>query len=158
MLPDLHDLDSLQILAQNPTTLFLYWHVSERKMKMAEQHFECGWNDLPKRIRLYEITHMNFDGSEARSVRELPVPGHGSCYIRDLAPAAAYVADLGVTNIHNQFIPLLQSNTLSTSWTSPEEAGRLLGPTRSKSEKFFLTLLPEDYGSFSAYSLYEPRS
>lgn len=172
-LPESYDQDALVLMAQSPTTVCLYWEVSQRKIRMAERHFGCGWDTLPKRIRLYDITRLDFDGSLAHRVWELPAPAGNACYVHDLAPARTYAADLGVANIHNQFIPLVRSNALTTPWNSPEQAQALIedggedggftpqyGPlVRPAAEaQPCVTLLPEGYARFSAYTVYPDSS
>jgi hypothetical protein len=118
-LPETYDRDTLHMIARDPSTLYLYWELSAGKKRMAESYFERQWDDLPKRIRLYEATRMPFNGENARQIWEWPIARSAACYFHHADPARRYVADFGVAGHGGQFLPMVRSNPVVT----PEVGG-----------------------------------
>jgi hypothetical protein len=146
--------DTLCLLVQNPTTLYAYWELSERKRSLVDQHYNADWRELQPTLRLYDVTGLSFDGSASGAVRQYKLEGYDSCYLGELEADRAYVADLGIWNRYEQFIPLLRSNTVHTPSTC---ARKLEADIPASKETSILIILPVEYPQFSAYSLYAAR-
>ncbi|MCC2686304.1 MAG: hypothetical protein K0R75_3203 [Paenibacillaceae bacterium] len=117
-LPETYDRDTLHMIARDPSTLYLYWELSAGKKRMAESHFERQWDELPKRIRLYDATRVQFNGTNARKIWEWPIARGAFCYFHHADPARRYVADLGVAGAGGQFLPMVRSNPVETPMES----------------------------------------
>ncbi|MEW9699835.1 DUF4912 domain-containing protein [Paenibacillus sp. SI8] len=159
---DQSDRDTLHLLVQSPSTLFVYWHLSSRKCAMIQEHFGSDWQSLKPALRLYDTTGIPFDGSAAGGVSEIPLPKGESCFLSGFRPERAYIADLGIQNEHGQFLPLLRSNRVETP-RSDYSIERLAHDANQNQhpEQIPLTfklLLPESYEHFSAYSVYIPKA
>jgi hypothetical protein len=147
--------DTLCLLIQNPTTLYAYWELSERKRSLVDQHYSADWRELQPTLRLYDVTGLSFDGSASGTIRQYSVEGCDSCYLGELEANRAYVADLGIWNRYEQFIPLLRSNTVHTPSIC---AHKLEADIPASEETPILVILPVEYPQFSAYSLYAASS
>lgn len=149
--PSHQDMDSLVLLVQNPTSLYAYWRLSDRKQSLVAEHFGKSWDRLNPALRLYETGDSFFDGSKAQSVRQYNVDVIESCYLQELEPGRTYAADLGVRNTLGQFIPLIRSNMVQTP-------GDMEGVNNPKACYLNNTplkiLLPNEYDRFSAYTVY----
>jgi hypothetical protein len=151
--------DTLHLLWRNSTVLFAYWELSARKRAMVAEHFGTDWKQLDPALRLYDITEMSFDGSTAHHFSQLSIGDSSSCYIHNLKPGRCYIADLGIINREQQFIPLLRSNSLDipqADWSSTVKdlPTTVTLSTFAHSEGPTSLLLPHEYDRFSAYTLY----
>lgn len=118
---------------------------------MIREHYGDEWQALQPTLRLYDITGLCFDGSACNKVRQYAVGSSYSCYLQELEPAKAYVADLGIWNKQGQFLPLLRSNTVYTPRT---DSGCLDSTTSIAVSSSLMVVLPIAYEQFSAYTLY----
>jgi hypothetical protein len=165
---DRSDRDTLHLLVQSPYVLFVYWQLSERKRAMVQEHFGVDWQSLQPTLRIYDITGLSFDGSEAREVSELSLPQGESCFLSEFHPGRVYIADLGIVNELSQFLPLLRSNTVETPLAdiTVHPQTNVLFPLKNKDQLrpnklyplSFKMLKPESYEHFSAYSVYIPKA
>jgi hypothetical protein len=120
--PDRYDRDVLRLTPCGPRTLFAYWEASGRTRRMCGHHWQRDWNELERRLRLYDVTLLRFDGSFANGQRDIPVSGDAMhAFIRNLQPGTVYVADYGVVTQRGQFVPLLRSNAALTPRDLPPE-------------------------------------
>lgn len=125
--------DMLRLLVRNAHTLYAYWEVSDRRKWLAAQHFECDYGQLPKVLRVYDVTYVLFNGHNANRVTDIELtPEAGNWYITGLNADAAYTADLGVYTWERQFVPLIRSNVVQTPRDCPADWGRPLVPVVSE--------------------------
>jgi hypothetical protein len=123
-LPDRYDADRLHLMVRDAHTLFLYWEVSDRRKRLAERHFECGWSVLPKIVRVYDTTNVYFNGNNANEQFDIETtPEAGNWYIHGVRAGATYAADFGTYSLDRQFVPLLRSNFVATPRDCPPEPG-----------------------------------
>jgi len=101
-------------------TLYVYWEISDRRRWLVAQHFQCDYGDMPKVLRVYDVTCMFFDGSNAHTCWDI-MPGAEASdwYIRDLGADRTYIADIGTYTWDHEFIPLLRSNCAATPNKAP---------------------------------------
>jgi hypothetical protein len=145
------DRDTLFILVQNPTSVHVYWQLSDRKKRLLAEHYGEEWPQLRPSLRIYDITGLFFDGSEAAALRQYEVGLLTSCYVQGLEPGRSYVADYGIWNSSEQFLPLIRSNSVSM----PRNCSGIMESNSFDSPNCSLTLLlPSEYDRFSAYTLY----
>ncbi|NEW07232.1 DUF4912 domain-containing protein [Paenibacillus sp. SYP-B3998] len=151
------DRDTLHLLVQSPSVLFVYWQLSARKRDMIQEHFGFTWQSLHPTLRVYDITGLHFDGSTACEVSELPLPQGESCFLHGFHQGRVYIADLGILNDRGQFLPILRSNKVESPLSAPHvnqdqlRIGQLPPLT-------FRVITPEAYEHFSAYSVYIPKA
>lgn len=127
--PEAFRKDMLRLLVRDARTLYAYWEVSDRKKWLAAQHFECDYGQLPKALRIYDVTHVLFDGHNANRSTDIELtPEADNWYIRGLDAGAVYIADLGVYTWERQFVPLLRSNVAHTPRDCPVGWGQPLVP------------------------------
>lgn len=107
--------DALRLMVRDAHSLFMYWEVSHRKRWLVSQHFQCDWDEMPKALRLYDVTCIEFHGSNANSQFDVRLtPEASSWYVEQLKPNTTYLADYGTYSLEQQFIPLLRSNPAHT--------------------------------------------
>lgn len=125
--PDFYEKDLLHAMVRDAHSLFVYWEISHRKKWLISQHFQCDWNEMPRILRIYDVTNIDFHGRNAHSYFDLNTPRERTnSYIYDIQSNTAYIVDYGTYSIENQFIPLLRSNTVLTSRDTKASSGEAL--------------------------------
>ncbi|MFC7370380.1 DUF4912 domain-containing protein [Fictibacillus iocasae] len=143
--------DVLYMMPQGPATIFVYWSLSESTVKVAEHHFRTSWSDLPKVIKLYDVTDVQFHGHNAHKAFEIEVPEMtNNWFLHNLEPGGTYIADVGTRTFDGSFFTLLRSNAVETSRL--EEEGSTADKVRRwQSES---QAEPEWLENYSVYSYY----
>ncbi|MFD0697925.1 DUF4912 domain-containing protein [Paenibacillus sp. GCM10027628] len=128
-LPDRYHKDLLHLMIVDAHTLYVYWEISNRRRWLVSQHFECDYGAMPKVLRVYDVTCLYFNGSNAHSYRDVTTtPEASNWFLRDLGADRTYVVDIGIYSWEREFIPLLRSNCAAT----PKSAEAIWGePLRS---------------------------
>ncbi|WP_281889875.1 DUF4912 domain-containing protein [Paenibacillus sp. YYML68] len=155
-LPDRYEKDMLQLMARDSHSMHVYWEIGNRKRWLCSQHFQCDYGTLPKALRVYDVTSVYFNGSNANSYFDVNVtPEANNWYIHGLTPGATYLVDLGVYSIERQFITLLRSNCAATARDSAAPWGAPLVPVFDEAAHpiaLFQRLMPQHFENFNAYS------
>lgn len=147
--PRTHGEDALFALPKNPHTLYVYWELRLELIGLVQAHFGRRWSDLPKALRVFDVTGVWFDGTNAGGWLDVPVRGDAdNWYAGDLPDGRDYVLDWGVYTDQGRFTPLLRSNCVhlprSSASVSPEP-GVIFRP---------LPAAPSDWmARFTGYSL-----
>lgn len=119
--------DQLQLMPRDAHTLYVYWEVSDRRKWLTAQHFQCDWGQLPKVLRVYDVTSVYFHGSNANSYFDIETtPEAINWYIPGLQANTTYLIDYGVYTWERQFVPLLRSNAVTTSRDTAADWGEPL--------------------------------
>ncbi|WP_245954324.1 DUF4912 domain-containing protein [Paenibacillus flagellatus] len=118
--PDAYRKDTLRLMVRDAHTLYAYWEITDRKKWLASQHFQCDWSQLPKVLRLYDVTYITFNGHNANRVLDIELtPEAQDWYATGLGAGAVYMADLGVYTWERQFVPFLRSDPVRTPRDCP---------------------------------------
>lgn len=155
-LPDRYEKDMLQLMVRDAHTLHVYWEISNRKRWLCSQHFECDWGILPKVLRVYDVTAIYFNGSNANRWFDIETtPEARSWYIQPVQAGTTYLVDYGVYTIEHQFVPLLRSNAALTPRDSEAPWGEPLQPTVPEvrgEQPLQSRIMPHFFENFNAYS------
>lgn len=116
ILPEEYGEDSIALMTVDPRKLFIYWEVREDTLKEYAGNLN---------IRLYNVTGVDFDGTNANSYFDIAVNNRiGSWYI-DVNPEREFIADIGVIDTAGIFITVARSNKVSTPRAEVAEEGVL---------------------------------
>lgn len=161
-LAERYNADTLQLLVKDPTTLYAYWDVSDRKRWLVAQHYCADWSVMPKIVRLYAMPGNRSDGTgHRRTYADTNVGDSSSWYFTELLPNCTYIADFGILNVQRQFIPLLRSNIVMTPRNTEADFEETDSPdvlSPHGRSIWFQELDGAMFEQFSAYTLYEPHS
>jgi hypothetical protein len=146
------------LLVRNASTLFAYWHISSWKIALTKEHCGSDWQDLRPSLRLYDISEIPFSASRAQEIRHICVKGQICCYIHGLRQGRTYMADIGIWNDQEQFLPLVRSNQImmpcadvyDNSTASAAYCEYVPDP------HLWSAQFPFGYDQFSAYTVYSP--
>lgn len=147
-------IDQCTLMVQSPWSLFCYWELSTMKKNALAHHLNDEWCLFEKKIRLYDITAIFFNGHNAHRYQEFSL--HEGCkqwFFYHLIPNRTYCVDIGVVTKEGSFFPLLRSNPIDTPRATPFETGlfseAVLKWKEGKRNE------PEWLEGFSSYSYYE---
>lgn len=114
-LPKTYKKDKLVGLEVNTNWLHFYWDFSEKTKERLEKH-------SPIVLRIYDVTYIDFNGTNAHRTFEKELSLNASkYYVFVPQPNADYLAEIGYKE-DNKFVPLLRSNLVSTPPSSPNFA------------------------------------
>ncbi|UHA72273.1 DUF4912 domain-containing protein [Paenibacillus sp. 481] len=108
----------IHLMVKDPTTLFVYWEITERKRQAVERHYLTSWNSIPKIMRLYRST-SSVTQACTYAHSDIEVFDADSWYIKHIQANTAYMVDYGVWNSCQQFVPLLRSQAVQTPRNFP---------------------------------------
>ncbi|XEC97810.1 DUF4912 domain-containing protein [Paenibacillus tarimensis] len=107
--------DQLYALPRDDRSLYLYWELTPERIQMAEEHFHCGWNVLPKVLRIYDVSFIHFHGDNFNRYWEFEVnQDANNWFVKDVSPNCSYIVDYGTRTIDGRFFTILRSNTVTT--------------------------------------------
>ncbi|MDQ1911712.1 DUF4912 domain-containing protein [Paenibacillus sp. GD4] len=155
-LPDRYHKDMLRLMVRDAHTLHVYWEISNRRRWLCSQHFECDWSELPKVLRVYDVTAIYFHGHNANRFFDIQAtPEATSWYIGPVQANSTYMVDYGVRTPEGQFVPLLRSNAVMTPRDGEAPWGEPLQPTVPEvrgPEPVTGRIMPHFFENFGAYS------
>jgi len=116
ILPEEYGENSITLMTVDPKGLFTYWEVREDTVAQYEGNLA---------IRVYDVTGVDFDGTNAHSFSDIPVTQRiGSWYI-DVSPEREYIVDIGMIDPLGKFVMVARSNKVSTPMEGVAEEGVL---------------------------------
>jgi len=94
-------------------SIYTYWEVTWSRMNHVAQFAEKDFRELQKVLRVFDVTDIIFDGSNAHSHRDIWINNEAdNWYIHDLPAGRNYVVDYGVY-AQTGFVSLMRSNMAS---------------------------------------------
>lgn len=104
--------------------LFVFWKLLDVKQELLENYFSQSVQSKQKVLRVYDVTHIIFDGNNAHQIQEYNLTeGQEISILNDLQPNRCYITELGIKIKENEFFPLLRSNTVHMPRTSKKQTG-----------------------------------
>jgi len=114
-LPGSYGENLIVLLARDPWWLHSFWEVSPERLGEAAAHFGDRWEQTRSVLRVYDVTDLDFDGSNAHSWFDLELSGNASnWYIHVGTPNRAWIVDIGRVSPDNDFFVLARSNVAAT--------------------------------------------
>ncbi|MFA5074188.1 MAG: DUF4912 domain-containing protein [Nitrospirota bacterium] len=108
-LPKGYDVDAITLLSRDPFVVYAYWEVTRKKLERAL--IEKGGSLC---IRMYDITGVVFDGSNAVGYFDQPVTTPiGSWYFTLDRPGRTFCADIGLCMADGRFLTCARSNAIA---------------------------------------------
>jgi hypothetical protein len=139
-LPSGYGGDKIVLQTRDPWWVHAYWEITEQTKKRLGQDLGEDWWKLKRLLRIYDVSEIIFDGTNARSFFDIEVtPEANNWYIHTNNPGRSFCVDLGLFTPDNRFLTVARSNAVSTpisgpswitdeEWMIPEEAfSRLYG-------------------------------
>ncbi|MBS4191296.1 glycosyltransferase [Bacillus sp. FJAT-49705] len=95
--------------------LSITWKVPDFIISLVENYFELLFTSMISAIRIYDVTSIIFDGSNAHYYLEAMIgESQENWKFKNLKANRNYCVEVGIKISENQFFPLLRSNTVRT--------------------------------------------
>ena len=114
-LPALQPWSHCVLMPRDPDVIYAYWDYTRKDIDRLRNKLKGGGKDAKPILRIYDITHIKFDGTNSNHSWDLEV-GYSakSWYVQVDGDSGEYCAELGFRKEHGRFIPLMRSNTART--------------------------------------------
>ncbi len=110
-LPHEYGAERMALLARDPYMAFSFWELPQARLEKEKAWF--GW-DSKLCIRVYDVTGIQFDGSNAVAYFDQEVYERvGSWYFELGRPTHSFCADLGLLAPNGRFLSLVRSNRVT---------------------------------------------
>ena len=126
-LPQRYDKDVIVLQVRDPWWLHTYWDVCSGTWQRLKDEFGRFLDTAKKVLRAYDVSYINFNGSNAHRYFDLEVPHNAdNWYIDTAGPGRSWCVDFGLRLEDGRFITILRSNVVTTpldgpSWVTDEE-------------------------------------
>lgn len=110
--PELYNKDEIVLMIIDPTHIHAYWEMTKSKVQQvfSEHNYQGSCEAI---VRLYDITDVDFNGSNAWSTQEYSV-GYSKGWYFQVEPNRSYCVDLGLKLPDNRFLLTSRSNIVNT--------------------------------------------
>jgi hypothetical protein len=119
--------DKIVLQVRDPRWLHTYWEVINDTWNRLKAQLQDKFNGAKMILRVYDVTNINFDGTNAHSSFDIELSyGATNWYIDTNGPGRSWCVDLGLKLSNGEFITIVRSNTVCTplegpSWITDEE-------------------------------------
>ncbi|KAB7670037.1 DUF4912 domain-containing protein [Bacillus sp. B1-b2] len=140
------------LLAEDATLVL--WRIPEGKWQLISTYYTIDKSECSLAVKINDITSIIYNGKNAHSSRFIPVNlEQDSLFIEKLLPNRSYCFEIGVIDVYQSFLPILQSNPLQTPRTSIEQVGNMEQDMKNWENNH--TTVPNWIEHVSTYSYYE---
>jgi uncharacterized protein len=89
------------------------WKIAPWQRELIASYFNMETNQKAIVFRVYDVTDIIFNGSNAHSYYEFQLPNDKTYWvIKGIKPERSYITEIGYQLNHQQFFPILRSNTV----------------------------------------------
>jgi uncharacterized protein len=126
-LPSQYGRDTMILQVRDPRWLHSYWEVGVSVFDRLKRELGDYFYKARRVLRVYDVTQINFNGSNANSFFDIEINDYASnWYIDTNGPGKSWCVDLGLLLSDGRFIMILRSNIVQTplegpSWITDEE-------------------------------------
>ncbi len=126
-IPYQYDQDKIVLQVRDPHWVHAYWELKSQTLEGLKARLGDDFFHAKKVLRVYDVTNIVFNGSNANSFFDLQVNDFAnSWYINTNGPGRAFCVDLGLMLADGRFITIVRSNVVQTpidspSWITDEE-------------------------------------
>lgn len=107
-------------------TALVFWRIPEGKWQLISTYYDIDPETCSLAVKINDITSIIYNGRNAHSYRLLPVEnGKESIILQNLSPNRSLCFEIGVLDVYQSFLPILQSNPLHTPRISQDQVGTM---------------------------------
>ena len=108
------------IQVRDPYWMHAYWEISEDKMNSVRRDLGPHMHDARRILRVYDITEVIFDGSNANKYFDLDINDYANnWYINGGEAGRSFCLDIGYLLTDGRFIMIARSNSISMPIDGP---------------------------------------
>ncbi len=124
-LPTRYDISRLALMPKDPNWLFATWDVAVADLEKTLRQMGSGAAEPKLTLRVYDVTLVDFNGSNANTSFDIDVGSANNWYINLWNDNVSICVELGLKDELNRFYPIIRSNVVrtppkSSSWRSEE--------------------------------------
>lgn len=101
------------LMVRDPYWLHSYWNTSHETREQISKLF-FDWNRISLLLRVYDITNVNFDGSNSNYYFDISIGHTSNWYIHVGGPNRTFCVDLGFIQENGIFYTITRSNQVTT--------------------------------------------
>jgi uncharacterized protein len=121
------DQDRLKVSILSQDKIRASWHIQDSKLDFVSLYFGKPFTDFRKALRIYDVTHLLFNGNNAHDTHEFIMrDGQELWTIKAVKPNRTYCLELGILLSDNEFFPLLRSNSIQTTEKQHEQIAEFI--------------------------------
>jgi hypothetical protein len=121
-LPLSYDEDRIALLVRDPYWVHVYWDITRKTLARAQDALGERWHEARSILRVYDVTGVDFDGTNANSYFDIEITGGASnWYVNVHVPNRAYCVEIGLLSVTGEFIVLARSNVATTPRDVPSD-------------------------------------
>ncbi len=121
-LPEIDEETKVVLLSVNPYLVHVYWGMAAHQLEELGRIFKCPGTPAQPVLRFYDITQVNFDGTNAVSWFDVEIDLRAkNWYIHLESPGKSYCVDLGLRTAKGEFHRLSRSNVAETPRAGPSD-------------------------------------
>ena len=114
-LPESYGVTNLTLIPRDPHWVHAYWEIAPSSIQEIKNRISGEFDKFKHTLRMYDITAVDFNGSNANNVFDIDVTPHvNSWYINLWCDNVTYCAELGLRSPRGDFLPFTRSNFVST--------------------------------------------
>jgi uncharacterized protein len=90
-----------------------FWNIAEWQKELVTSYFNMDVSQRPIVLRIYDVTDIIFNGSNAHDFFEFYIPGNKTYwFIKGIHSNRNYLTEIGYRLNDQRFFPILRSNTI----------------------------------------------
>jgi len=126
-IPTSYSKDEIIIQVRDPWWMHAYWELTASILDRLRHELGDIFNSAKRVLRVYDVSSINFDGSNAHHYFDIEVSHYAnSWYIDTQGPGRSWCVDLGLKLSDGRFITIVRSNVVTMpldgpSWQTDEE-------------------------------------
>jgi hypothetical protein len=121
-LPVSYDEDRIALLVRDPYWVHVYWDITRDTLARAQEVLGERWREARSILRVYDVTGVQFDGTNANSFFDIEITGGATnWYVNVHVPNRAYCVEVGLLSVSGEFVMLARSNVASTPRDVPSD-------------------------------------
>jgi hypothetical protein len=121
-LPVAYGEDTIVLLVRDPYWVHVYWDITRETLARAQDALGESWPEARSILRVYDVTGVEFDGTNANSYFDVEITGGASnWYVNVHVPNRAYCAEIGLLSATGEFVVLARSNVATTPRDVPSD-------------------------------------
>ncbi len=120
-LPETYGETRLVLLPVHPYLIHAYWEVTPKDLERVKHRLSEVHGTAKPILRFYDITYIEFDGTNAHSSFDVEIDLQAKCWKVHLwSPEKSYIAELGFKGAAGEYFAVIRSNVAHTprAWPS----------------------------------------
>ncbi len=112
----------LTLTLTSPNRVVCQWELEEWFLQAIQHMFQTPINQTAYDLRLYDVSDIIFNGSNAHHMHSFKVPTNSHYwFVKGLRRNRSYICEIGFLTEQQSFFPLLRSNPIHTPYEQAEQ-------------------------------------